>query len=177
MCQEELGGPGTVARVRWRSVRAHSGSVNGQVSIYARRGSCFVAADDQTTDGVWIGSGRVATVDDADRFGLGEAVVKALGHSRTGVPHPRRDQWSVQRQRSLGPLMDAAGVRSWRSFVLSARLVTVDASRGLATVVGWNRDTSRPEVFTPDQARELRDVPTEPAALGDAVVAMLTRYA
>ena len=125
--------------------------------------------DDQTVDGVRIGNGELEVVDLEDTKSLGAAVITALRRSRVGVPHPQQEAWAEQRMRSLSPLIEAAGVRTWRSFARLASVATVATQHSGATVHAWSRDQRRADVFLPDDERSISNVEITPTVLGGAV--------
>lgn len=151
--------------------------MSSQVTIYGRAGSGFVTPDDQTVAGLWISRGDVEVVALDVPSRLGEVVIEALRRSRTGVPHPSRGEWVDQRRHSLSPVIEAAGVRSWRSFIRVARVATVVSLQRGATVHAWRRDGRRPEVFEPDVKRTIVGVELQPAKVSEALIEVLTSSA
>lgn len=72
--------------------------------------------------GVWIGDGPVVVIDGDNLGEFGEAVLKLLGESHEGIPHPT--SWKG----SFDKMLKAAGVKSWRIFVKSAKCVEIEFS-------------------------------------------------
>lgn len=89
-------------------------------SVYQRKESLFIQPSCRTDQGVWIVRGEVATLQlGSSDLLLGERLLAALDESRT-VPHPR--SWKGL----TDPLLAVAGVKSWKTFSRSSRLVSVE---------------------------------------------------
>jgi hypothetical protein len=106
------------------------GPVMQCVSVYERRGQFVIVPEVRTTSGIWTASSPVLTCPTTvEAEGLGAAVRKALAGSTEGAPHPR--EWkSVQ-----APLLDAAGVRSWATFVRGTESCSVAVNEDGMTVL------------------------------------------
>lgn len=94
-------------------------------SAYQNSEYFFIHSDSQTTVGVWIScepfTKLPATVSDLE---LGLTVLSALNASKATVPHPT--DW-----KSLpDPLLDLAGVRSWKKFAVGTQAVGVTRDAG-----------------------------------------------
>ncbi|MEM9652312.1 MAG: hypothetical protein AAGA65_09470 [Actinomycetota bacterium] len=139
------------------------------VSIYRRLDVHYVCPSDQTVDGLWIGNGEVDVVESSDPRVLGDAVLRALRRSRTGVPHPNQSEWHKQRHRSLDPIIKTAGLQSWRSFVREAQLVSVNSDGSGVTVECHRQDSSRPEIFTPVAERRVKNLQLSADVVGTAI--------
>jgi hypothetical protein len=146
----------------------------GHVGIYGRQGFCYISPDDRTVDGVWIGSGHVVKVEASDPDEIGGAVLSALGRSRGGAPHPRQEEWAEQRRRALAPILEAAGLRTWRSFVRTAQLITACGADGGVIVELWAHDGRRLDVFVPAVERHPERLPLDPDAVGLSVAKLLS---
>lgn len=86
-------------------------------AVAYRRGSQIVICpESETTAGVWI-LDLPAVVGSTELDGLGRQLIEALGASRRQIPHPTK--WSGM----FEPVMHAAGVRSYSTFMKSARCV------------------------------------------------------
>jgi hypothetical protein len=144
------------------------------VTIYRRGGSFFIASSDRTTDGVWVASGSVERVDDVDPKAIGSALLRQLGRSTLGVPHPRQHEWTAQRRKSLDPIIASAKLRSWRSFIRDATLANVARDGDTIRITPERRDARRSDVFwaVTEQERKLLS-PTE-AELGAASLAAVS---
>lgn len=107
----------------------------GSVSIYLRRGTFWVCVNSTTVDGFLVGDGFEAVEDSASDVALGEAVLRARGAAREGVPNPPR----------TGPspflaVLQAAGTKSWAQFVKGTRVVEVEFEADCVNVVPLRRD-------------------------------------
>lgn len=89
---------------------------NRFAAAFYRSGHVFIQPYYRTTAGVLIGGEPIKDLEfDASDRELGEALVEALGHFKSGVPHPA--DWGKVSQ----PLNEAAGVKGWSSFIKGAR--------------------------------------------------------
>ena len=80
-------------------------------TVYSRSSKLYLHASSRTTDGVWILTEPVVSLDGrASDEEIGSAVQAVLKQSRTGVPHPTN--WT----QLLTPLLNAARARSWNKF-------------------------------------------------------------
>jgi hypothetical protein len=83
----------------------------------------------KTTVGLWKGDGPVVAIEEADVSKLGESVLKALAGSREDIPHPT--SWKG----SFDLVLKAAGVKSWKAFVKSAKRVEIKFSTNRVSFV------------------------------------------
>lgn len=91
-----------------------------RVIVYQRKTQVFIFAQSQTTAGVWIMEGAADAVDIGDPGQIGAVVSQALEVSKTNVPHPT--SWKGL----FDPVLKLAGVKSWSTFVKSARCVEIE---------------------------------------------------
>lgn len=91
-----------------------------RVIAYQRKTQVFVFAQSQTTAGVWIMEGDAYAVDVGDAGQIGVVVSQALEVSKIDVPHPT--SWKGL----FDPVLKLAGVKSWSTFVKSARCVEIE---------------------------------------------------
>jgi len=86
---------------------------------YLRADKIFIATFSKATTGLLIGTGPfyVITIKDFDRIGL--TIISALEESKDQIPLPDR---SVGKN-IVKPLLDLAGVKSWKAFTKSAKSV------------------------------------------------------
>lgn len=90
--------------------------------IYERKGSLYLIASLQTDSGLWIKSGPCTVLETATSAAvLGEAILEALGRSGAIIPHP--SDWKSVVDDS--PVLQAAGVKSWRTFRKRARYLSI----------------------------------------------------
>lgn len=88
--------------------------------VNVRKKKWIIGTYSQTVDGVWIHDGDYAVLsDDADPSELGVSLMLALSRSVSGIPHPK--SWDGHRE----PLLRAAGVRSWNTYVKGAKSISV----------------------------------------------------
>lgn len=78
---------------------------------------------------------------------LGDTVLSALEHSQPSVPHPHPTQWRVV----LEPLLEAAGVGSWKALASGAVCVHVELEGGELTTIPHVNEGARGG-FKPDEA-------------------------
>jgi hypothetical protein len=105
--------------------------------------SLIVHPVSETVNGVGIASPpfEVLTVGSSPEA-LGTAVVAALGESRTEVAHPT-DFPAIAR-----PLYEAAGVKSWSTFVKGSSMCTVEVDGSTLRIEPWENQGAR-EGFEP----------------------------
>lgn len=138
-------------------------------SIYERQGSLFVTASHQTVAGFWLIDDRVSRLDGPSVEELGRAIELALGRSQTDVPTPPRDASPGK------PLLQAAGVGSWRKFMPMAKHVTVAGDVATLTIEPW-RNAGAKAGFEPQPELAVALPTTTPAeVLGRAVLDCLAR--
>ncbi len=138
-------------------------------SIYVRDSRCFIGTSDRTTDGVWIGRGNTTVVHLDQNEALGAAVLDALRLSRTKIPHPAQSEWTAVRRRSLDPIVAAAGLRSWRSFIRSAQLISVHLEADTLELELYERDDRRSGFFKSFENRRTASPICQPSSIGLAV--------
>jgi hypothetical protein len=136
------------------------------VSVYVRPEGMYITASDRTTVGLWVESDDWEFVQTDEPARIGEAILRRLEHPPRMVAHPGRDKFSTARDETIAPLVDLAGVRTWKAFAASMTLVQVD--RGTATTVTPMRRDGRgfsPAVPGGEQLQE-----RDPQAIGLAVL-------
>lgn len=151
----------------------HDAPVNEtMIDVFQRPDGYFVVSAEQTTGGLWLYVSEPPTVIEpsADAVQLGTVVGSCLAHPRPIVPHPSQNDWTEVRRASLAPIMRAAKVRSWRSFLATARLISVDRSDQQYTVTPMQRRGNPSSAFTPDITQEQRLASPSKEALGQAVL-------
>ena len=92
------------------------------------RGTAFFIRSVSNVDGAhWIATGPCMRLPiDCNDLDLGGGVMSALEHSEPSVPHPGRDGWKAV----LQPLLEAANVKTWSTFIRSAYNVRVSMENG-----------------------------------------------
>lgn len=99
--------------------------------MYARRGQFYACAMSRTVEWLWIaGPPFLEAAGDATDEELGRLVLDALEGSRQDVAHPP----VADLERVLDPLVELAGVKSYRTFEKGARLVEALEQGGVVTL-------------------------------------------
>ena len=92
-----------------------------RAEVYLRREVLIFAPQSRTTAGVWIVGRPCVTVSgEAPAHEKAAAISTVLDASTDSVSHPT--SWTGV----LQPLLDAAGVKNWKTFVRSAKSVGVE---------------------------------------------------
>lgn len=138
-------------------------------AIYERKGRLFVMASHKTKAGFWIDDKRVSCLGEPTPDELGDAIEQALDRSQEGVPIPPPNA------RIDKPLLAAAGVGSWSTFMKLAQHVSVYSDGSLLKVTPYrnlgNKGGFEPE---PDLAFPIAN---SASALGQIVADLLDRSA
>jgi hypothetical protein len=134
-------------------------------SIYERKDALFIAADHRTRAGFWIADELVVTLCNPTPAALGNEVLMALGRSRDGVPTPPPSA------RIDKPLLAAAGVGSWRTFMTLSKHVSVSINDGVLKVAPY-RNLGSKGGFEPQPDL---DFECSEAVLGEAVIEALRK--
>jgi hypothetical protein len=98
-------------------------------TAYKRGSQIFVHSSSRTTAGVWLLSEPVAAVAMDDAEELGRRIRDALDASKDQVPHPK--SW----KNLFDPVLHLAGVKSWNTFVKSAKCVEIEAANGVVRLI------------------------------------------
>jgi hypothetical protein len=136
--------------------------------IYEKRGRLYVGSCARTTTGLWVAHGPVVTKGlDAPEAEIGRIVECAIMNSVSGVPHP------ASPKDVSGPLLAAAGARTFSAFARGAKLLSVSEDEtGIGVMPTRNGGSSEGFVDLPERQRLLPG--TRPlAVLGGAVRAAL----
>jgi hypothetical protein len=136
-------------------------------AIYERKGALFVLAAHQTRAGFWIDDDIVISLRDPTTEELGRAISSALTRSRSGVPTP------LPTVRTDQPILKAASVGSWATFMKSSKHVSVSKSDSGFKVTSYRNLGSR-EGFEPDADLEL-ECETSLSDLGQIVADLMGR--
>jgi hypothetical protein len=137
-----------------------------RAAVFVRTNGWYCSPYNQTTAGVWMSAEPyVKLARDANAAALGRAVLNALGESKGPVPHPAESEWNAL----LKPLLEAAGVKSWKAFVLRAQYMSVD-EEGETVTICPNVNREPREGFIPLSDRDIR-LPVSASAeeLGEAI--------
>lgn len=93
-------------------------------AIYERKGVLFVSASHQTQAGFWVDDEMVTVLTEPTLEEFGQAIVTALERSKNGVPTP------PPTARLEKPLLKAANVSSWTTFMNLSKHVSVSSEDG-----------------------------------------------
>jgi len=138
-------------------------------SVYARRGSIYVAPSSKTEAGFWVEHGPYFAEAEADAraepMTLARHVLAALAASRVGMPTPPRDELRSR-------LPEFAGVKSYATFMRGAQLVTVSRENETITLTPTSNGGARTG-FTPLVDEVVRV--DSPDQLGSCLLGLLDR--
>lgn len=151
----------------------HDAAVNGSlVSVYQRPDGYFVVSFAQSTTGLWlhVSEPPIRIERSADAVRLGTVAGLCLAKPRPIVPHPLQSEWTEVRRAALDPIIRAAKVRSWRSFLATARLVSIERSDQNYIVTPMRRRGTPSSSFKPDITQEQRLASPSNEELGQAVL-------
>lgn len=112
-------------------------------TIYERKGKLYVHSSSKTTAGVWVINPPVLAVEKEATGEIGRAIRECLGASREGVPHPKSFT------NLFDPVLDLAGVKSFGTFVKSAKCVEVETSGDAAVTLIPTRNEGVDDGFAP----------------------------
>lgn len=112
-------------------------------TIYERKGKLYLHSSSKTTAGVWVINAPVLAVDKEDAGEVGRSIKECLAASGEGVPHPRSFT------NLFDPVLDLAGVKSFGTFVKSAKCVGVEMSDGASVMLVPTRNEGFQGGFTP----------------------------
>jgi hypothetical protein len=135
-------------------------------TLYERKGKLYVHSSSRTTAGVWIINVPPLTVDRARVGDIGRSIRECLEASREGVPHPEVFT------NLFDSVLDLAGVKSFATFVKSAKCVEIEMVDGEAVVLIPTRNEGAEDGFVPLPNK--MEVPLgSDDALGSAAIAAL----
>lgn len=135
-------------------------------TIYERKGKLFVHSSSKTVAGLWVISRPVLATEKDDIALLGRSVKECLAASHECIPHP------ASFKNLFDPVLALAGVKSFRTFIKSAKCVEVEASDSaiLILIPTRNEGAENGFVHLPDRTEATL---SSDEALGSAVVATL----
>jgi hypothetical protein len=137
------------------------------VAVYERKSTLFVTADHRTKAGFWIGDEQVISLNGPTAEELGQAIEEALARSKDGVPTP------PPTARFDRPLLKAAGVGSWSTFMKLSRHVSVSSSDGILKITPY-RNLGGKGGFEPGPESVSLELALPPA-IGQLVLDLLAR--
>jgi hypothetical protein len=137
-------------------------------SVYLRKGTLLIASSSQTPGryGLWIEAGpHVAASASSPPGEIAERLHEALTASRQDVPYPD-DPKALEK-----PLLELAGVKSWRAFVGAATHCYVEQDDTALRIIPSDNDGRG---FVPRLADTIiLDLNSRPEALGTALLRAL----
>ena len=134
-------------------------------TIYERMGTLYIHSLSKTVAGVWLMNAPVLAVSKANGREIGDAIRKCLAGSREGIPHPKVFE------RTFDAVQQLAGVKSYRTFVKSAKCVQV-WMEGSETTMTPTRNGGSRGGFAPISHKSIVATNSE-EALGAAVIEAL----
>jgi hypothetical protein len=133
-----------------------------KATVYLRSKRLIIERVDVTTDGVPIGTDDLRLLSsDIPPAELGGELLAIVDRAQQMVRHPSQDQWDAL----LRPLLDAAGVGSWRAFMNGARDLSVFELDGVIELLP-SINLGPKGGFEGDESRLLRVPRSDPALLG-----------
>lgn len=138
-------------------------------AIYERKGALFVTAAHKTKAGFWIDDDRVDRVDRSTPDDLGRAIEAALARSLKDVFTPPA---TVRLDK---PLLQAAGVSSWATFMKASKHVSVALDGDVLTITP-HRNLGGKGGFEPQPELQV-ELPVSASSLGEKVAGMLAKSA
>ena len=109
------------------------------IAVYVRPEGAYINASDRTTVGVWVGSGNWEFVPTDEPERIGEVILRHAEAPPRVVRHPRRNKFSTLWAEKTAPLLNLAGVKTWKAFAAAASLVHVECGDA-TTVTPMRRD-------------------------------------
>lgn len=135
-----------------------------RATLYERNGKVFVHSSSRTTAGVWIINSPVLAIDVQDLAGIGGALRKCLAASREGVQHPQSFS------RLFDPVLILAGVKSFNTFVKSAKCVEAEAGDDGSLTLIPTRNEGADMGFAPLPSTA-EQIPDSDEAIGASIAA------
>jgi hypothetical protein len=137
-------------------------------TIYERKGKLYIHSSSKTTAGVWVINAPVLAVDKEDTGAIGRAIRECLAASREGVPHPKSFA------SLFNPVLDLAGVKSFATFVKSAKCVEIETIDVAVVMFIPTRNEGVKDGFAPLLNKTEAALGSD-EALGTAAVAALAK--
>lgn len=147
----------TVRQESWSGDQGDPGRIiMKSATVYNRKSKYIIHAVSNTAAGVGIAARPFLVLEeDTSAADLGEAVMNALESARQGVPHPT-DWPSV-----LRPLLDAAQVKSWSTFVRDTcsceilddgSSIKIYPTRNMGAQEGFQSIEAKPSLLLPSKS-------------------------
>jgi hypothetical protein len=136
-------------------------------TIYECEGRLFFHSSSRTDAGVWVANGPFLAASKEHVGEVGRAVRACLAGSSNGVPHPKSFATNL-----FEPVLNLAGVKSWGTFVKSAKCVEIETTNDTVATLIPTRNEGAKEGFFPLAAKTEATLDSD-EALGTAVFAAL----
>ena len=137
-------------------------------TIYERKGKLYVHSSSKTTAGVWVINAPVLAVDKEDAGEIGRAIRECLAASREGISHPKSFA------NLFNPVLDLAGVKSFSTFVRSAKCVEIETMDDAVVAFIPTQNEGANDGFAP-LPNKTEAILGSDEALGSAAVAALAK--
>lgn len=135
-------------------------------TIYERNGKLYVHSSSKTTAGVWVINAPVVTARKENVGEIGRSIRACLAASREDVPHPKSFT------NLFDPMLTLAGVKSFSTFVKSAKCVEVETVNDETVMLIPTRNEGAEDGFTP-LSNKTKTADGSDDDLGSAAVAAL----
>ncbi|MDH2240278.1 hypothetical protein N5K27_28695 [Pigmentiphaga sp. GD03639] len=112
-------------------------------TIYERKDKLYFHSSSKTTAGVWVITAPVLAVDKENTGEVGRALRECLAASREGVSHPKSFTDLFH------PVLELAGVKSFSTFVKSAKCIEVETSDDVTVTLIPTRNDGVDDGFAP----------------------------
>ncbi len=101
-------------------------------SLYQRGSFLFILPNHRTTKGIWVSGVPVMVIEEGavDAITIASKVREALSASVYDAPQPSQEQYKILFQ----PVLDAANVKSWATFMKGTRYVDLILADGAITL-------------------------------------------
>ena len=126
------------------SISIYRHPMGKSVAVYRANGRLLVAPMVRSTNGLGLEIDPKDLGECPDEESVEAAIASALAQSERIVPHPEQSEWKG----FFNPFLKAAGVRSYKSFMATARSLSVDEECGVL-IVTPNRNLGAKEGFEP----------------------------
>ena len=125
-----------------------------RAEIYMRNGSFYIRSQSKSTVGIFLWAGPIIVSEDSiSAEALGRNILDAFAFSTENIPHPANStEWS----QNLKPFLEAAKVRSWKTFMNGAEAVALKNIDGTIELIPYiNRGAKMGFDFNSEKIRVL----------------------
>jgi hypothetical protein len=131
-------------------------------AAYKRAGQWLFSSASKTVAGVWIASPPFLSTSGSSAE-IGTCAIEVLNASVEGTPHPTK--WDGL----FSPVLELAGVKTWRAFVKGTLLVGIEMEEDGITFTPHRNDGPK-EGFLPLRDKEIAlPAAASPAEIGEAI--------